>query len=266
MEFLVIWLITIVVSMGMDVANELRMFKDTADAGYKINVKRLSELTKQLYPNATKVTFLSMLTPILNIVQILQETIQYNNVRPMMLDQLRVSDVLEEMSEIEKTEYLKNPTGLNAVIVSLKSEIRLSNATLLKIDEGTRHGEIYYKMGESLDDITILKVSGSASRLTVEEQKKKVIEVWKTVVQAGMEKYGDSEKFIETLNNDKIIDLGDSNDDKRGEETTLQPPQGSSIRDQSQMLESTQDCLLEEQEETQLTQMKKGPRLLRKRK
>lgn len=121
MEFLALWLGTCVASFGMEITNELRMFKDAADAGYKIDVKRLSELGMQLNPNATKETLLSMLIPIFNVMQVFQRTIQYNNVRPMILDQLSVIDALEEMTESEKAEYLKNPTGLNALVVPLKS-------------------------------------------------------------------------------------------------------------------------------------------------
>ena len=64
-------------------------------------------------------------------MKVFQKIIEYNNIRPMILDQLNIIDVLEEMSETEKTEYLKNPTGLNAVLILLKSEERLSE----KIDE-----------------------------------------------------------------------------------------------------------------------------------
>lgn len=266
MEFLVLWLGTSVASFGMEIVNELRMFKDAADAGYKIDVKRLSELGKQLNPNATKATLLSMLIPIFNVMQVFQRTIQYNNVRPMILDQLSVIDALEEMSEIEKTEYLKNPTGLNALIVPLKSEIRLSKATSLKINDGNDHSEIYYEMGESLDDITILKVSGSASRLTVEEQKEKVVEAWKTVVQAGMEKYGDAETLIDTLKSSTSIDLSDSKEDKKDEETTSLIPQRLSISEQKQALESLKSELLEEKEVVQSTQTNKGLTLSKRRK
>lgn len=81
MEFLILWLGTSVASFGMEIANELRMTKDVADAGYKIDVKRLSELGKQLNPNATKATLLSMLIPIFNVVQVFQRTIQYNTIQ-----------------------------------------------------------------------------------------------------------------------------------------------------------------------------------------
>lgn len=269
MEFLILWLGTSIASFGMEIANELRMFKDTADAGYKVDVKRLSELGKQLNPNATKTTLISMLIPIFNVMQVFKRTIQYNNVRPMILDQLSVIDSLEEMSEIEKAEYLKNPTGLNALIVPLKTEIRLSKATTIVINDDNEHSEIYYEMGESLNDITILKVSGSVSNLTVEEQKKKVIEAWKTVVKEGKKKYGNTETFINTLKSNKSINLDDSKeDDKKDEETTttLPIPQELSISEQKQALESLKSELLVEKEVVQSVQTDKGPTLSKRKK
>ena len=173
MEFLVLWLVTCVASFGMEFANGLRMFKDLADAGYKVDEKRFLELGKQLNPNETKAI---LLIPVFNLIQVFQKTILYNKVRPIILDQLSVMDVLKEMSEIEKTEYLKNPTGLNALVVSLKTEIRLSKAKKIEINDGNEHGEIFYEIGKSFADITILKVTGSVSRLNAEEQKKKIIE------------------------------------------------------------------------------------------
>ena len=201
MEFLIIWLSTVAVSFGMEIANELRMFKDVADAGYKIDIRRLSDLSKQLNPNASKATLLSMLIPIFNIMQVFQRTVQYNNARPMILDQLNVMDALEEMSEIENQEYQKKPTGLNALLIPLKDEIRISKAASIKIETDTEKSEIFYEMDDSLENITILKVNGDASRLTVDEQKKKVIEAWKNIVSAGMEKYGDKESFANALRN-----------------------------------------------------------------
>ena len=266
MEFLALWLGTCVASFGMEITNELRMFKDAADAGYKIDVKRLSELGMQLNPNATKETLLSMLIPIFNVMQVFQRTIQYNNVRPMILDQLSVIDALEEMTESEKAEYLKNPTGLNALVVPLKSEIRLSKAISIKINDGNEHSEIYYEMGESLDDITILKVIGSASRLTVEEQKKRVIEAWETVAQAGMRKYGSTEALIDNLKSNTSIDLSDSKEDRKDEETISPISQELNISKQKRALESLKSELLEEQKTVQSVQTDKWPILSKRKK
>ncbi len=204
MEFLVFWLGTIAISFGMEIANELRMFKDVADAGYKVDVKRLSKLEKELNPNVIKATLLSMLIPIFNLIQVKREEQRYNNVRLMILEQLRVIDALEEMSEIEKTEYLKNPTGLNALIVPLKIE-KASNATSVKINGS----EFYFELGESLDDITILKAEGEASRLTIEEQKRLVKEGILSVAKDEYEKSCDKKSAVHAsmkriMNGEKI--------------------------------------------------------------
>lgn len=264
MEFLVLWIGTSITSFCMEMANELRMFKDVADAGYKIDTRRLSNLSKQLNPNASKATLLSMLIPIFNIMQVFQRTVQYNNARPMILDQLNVMDALEEMSEIEKLEYQKKPTGLNALLIPLKAKIRLSKAASIKIETDTEKSEIFYEMDDSLENITILKVNGDASRLTVDEQKKKVIEAWKIIVSAGMEKYGDEESFTNALRNNTNLDLSHSLDDKK--EEVAKPIQKLSISDQKQALENLKNELLEEQQTTQKSHIESGPTLTKKRK
>lgn len=264
MEVLVLWLFTIIASFGMEIANELRLYKDVADAGYKIDGERLSKFNEQLFSNETKIERLSILVLGINILMELKKTIQFNNVKPVILDQLRVIDVLEEMTKIEKIEYLKNPTGLNALIVLLKSEI--SKATSIKIKDGNEYSEIYYEMGESVDDITILKVSGPASKLTVEEQKKKVVEAFPIVVEAEIKNYGDIETLTDTLKSNTSIELSDSKEDKKDEETTSPTPQKLNISEQKQTLESLKSELLEEREVVQSTQTDKGLTLSKRRK
>ena len=253
MNFLVLWLGTSIAIFIMEIANELRMFKDVADFGYKIDVNRLSELGKQLNPNANKITLLSMLIPVLNVIQVFQRTIQYNNIRTMILDQLRVIDALEEMSEMEKSEYLKNPTRLNAFIVPLKSEIRLSTASSIKIE----NSEIYFKMGKSFEDITILKVIGSANRLSIEEQKKKVTE---TLYKASNELQSDDEEILNEKLNNINKDLSDNRENKKITQ------QEFSIINQKKALENLKNELLEEQKTAQFIQTDKGSSLSKRRK
>lgn len=192
MQFLFLWLGTSVASFGMEIVNELRLYKDIADAGYKVNTERLLELRNQVDPESIKFSRLSLLIPLFNMVQVFQNVIQYNNSRLVLLDQLSVIDAIEEMSSFEKIEYLKNPTGLNALIVALKSENRLLNAKSLKIDGNSEHNKIYYEAGEDINDITILKTTGTASRLSVEEQKEKVVESEKI------------KRFLEKLSNESL--------------------------------------------------------------
>ena len=121
MEFLVLWLGTTAASFAMELANEFKIFKDAADAGYKIDTKRLSEFQKQLSPDATKITFLSMLIPLYNVMSVFQRVIQYENARPMILDQLSVTGVLEEMSDYEKKRIFKKTNRIKCTYCTIKS-------------------------------------------------------------------------------------------------------------------------------------------------
>lgn len=259
MKIVVLWISTVAASFCIELTNELRMFKDVADAGYKINIDRLSDLSKKLNPDASKITLLSMLIPIFNIIQVFERITKYNNIRPMLLDQLSVIDALEEMSEIEKQEYQKRPTGLNAILVPFKLEVRIAKADSVKIENDNEKSEIFYEIGDSLDDITILKVAGDAYRLTEAEQKKKVIEAIKSSLLAETEEYDDVENATNTIKDNDYLELKDI-DNK--EEQKVTPKQESSLSRQKQALEDLKNKLIEEKEQA----AQKSPAKTKKRK
>ena len=258
MKIVVLWISTVAASFCIELTNELRMFKDVADAGYKINIDRLSDLSKKLNPDASKITLLSMLIPIFNIIQVFERITKYNNIRPMLLDQLSIIDALEEMSEIEKQEYLKKPTGLNAILVPFKLEVRIAKADSVKIENDNEKSEIFYEIGDSLDDITILKVAGDAYRLTEAEQKKKVIEAIKSSLLAETEEYDDVENATNTIKDNDDLEL--KNTDNK-EEQKVTPKQESSLSRQKQALEDLKNKLIEKQQAAQ-----KPPAKTKKRK
>ena len=267
MEFLIIWLSTVAVSFGMEIANELRMFKDVADAGYRVDVNRLSELGKQLNPNSVNVTLFSLLMPVVNIMYVFQRAIQYNNVRPMILDQLNVIDVLKEMTELEKIEYLEKPTGLNAAFVTLKSEKPYLNLLLygssIEINRGDEHSKIYYKTDRKTGEIIILKAIGDASKLTVEEQKNKIEEAYKNLIRSGIESYGDAEKFTEALKNTSSMYLSNTEEVKKHNETSSQE---LSVSEQKELLENLKGELLERKENAQSSKIEEEKTLLKRKK
>lgn len=258
MKIVVLWISTVAASFCIELTNELRMFKDVADAGYKINIDRLSDLSKKLNPDASKITLLSMLIPIFNIIQVFERITKYNNTRPMLLDQLSIIDALEEMSEIEKQEYQKRPTGLNAILVPFKLEARIAKSDSVKIENDNEKSEIFYEIGDSLDDITILKVAGDAYRLTEAEQKKKVIEAIKSSLLAETEEYDDVENATNTIKDNDDLELKDT-DNK--EEQKVTPKQESSLSRQKQALEDLKNKLIEKQQAAQ-----KSPAKTKKRK
>lgn len=265
MEFLVLWLGTTAASFAMELANEFKIFKDAADAGYKINMKRLSEFQKQLSPDATKITFLSMLIPLYNVMSVFQRVIQYENARPMILDQLSVTGVLEEMSDYEKKEYSKRPTGLNAIIVPLKAESKLSKATKVTINGVFGESIVYCEIDKTSHDINILSVSGPVSRLTVEEQKEKVIETMIKILRPEVGELNNKEISSENIKESEKLDLSDGIEIEKDEETSLSCSPKPSISEQKQTLEKLKRELLEEQEMSQSNKTDKGPTLTKRK-
>jgi len=152
MTILVLWLFTIIVSLGMELSNGLRLFKDVADAGYKIDITRISELSEEFAPDVLKTTFIERFIPVYNIFKQFQIRLQYDNTKYLMVDQLRTVDCLVEMTEEEREEYLKNPTGLNILFIHIKSE-------------DAKCSDVSYEK----DDTTILKRRDSLSELSIEE-------------------------------------------------------------------------------------------------
>jgi len=194
MELMILWIITIVLSFIFDIKNRFRIFKDVADEGYKININRMSELNKDINPDQTKITYLSLLVPFINLVIVIDKILKYNESRPMILEQLSVMDALDEMTDYEKEEYKKHPTSFNAFLTPIKSEIDLKNAIIVKITDAKGTSEIFYKRDSKFDDIKILKVNGPLSSLNNEELKLKVKEYYESLAKNLVNKFGDIEK------------------------------------------------------------------------
>ena len=168
---------TIILSIVLDFKNGFRLYKDIADAGYKIDAKRYSEIQKELYPDATKVNFLSLCIPFYNFFYVLKKVMEYNNSREMIVDQLNSFGVLEEMTDLEKKHYEKNPTGFNAVYGSIALEVKLMNSLKMEINDEEMKGTVYYKYGKTIRDIKVVETTIDTKKFSLEEQAKKVLAI-----------------------------------------------------------------------------------------
>lgn len=126
MEYVLLYIGTVIMSFGIEIQNEFNQIKDVADAGYKLDFSRLTEIQNQLSSNFSKLKILKMLIPIYNILDVVKSTTIYEKNRPILIEQLKIIDVLQEMSEEEKQMYLKKPTGFNALVITIKSIIKES--------------------------------------------------------------------------------------------------------------------------------------------
>lgn len=170
---------SVIASTVIEISNELRFFKDIADAGYKINIDKLTELSKSL--NNDK-TLAFLLIPIINIFQVFQNVMTYNNQKEDILNSSHIVGLIEEMTPIEKKMYQDNPTSINALLVPLKYYNRCLSANKIKIMTNDYPSEITYDIDKD-KNITILKVEGYLSN----KDEEFILNIVKNSIQAQKE-------------------------------------------------------------------------------
>ncbi len=102
----------------------LTMFNDVAKEGYIIDLEKFSDKNE-----SSNHLLLSLFIPFINLLVITKTVFEYSNSKEFLIDQLRVNDALKEMTLFEKEEYKKKPTGFNALMLSVNSDI---NELLIK--------------------------------------------------------------------------------------------------------------------------------------
>ena len=248
MNFYIWWIVSIIASFGMEIQNELRLFKDVADEGYKVDNKKLSELQKQINPDATKISLLQLLIPGFNIFTVFKRAFQYNQIRPILLNQLSVMGLLETMSEEEKKEYQKKPTGLNALIVPLKHEIiskQIDKSITLFYED--KENKVEFKCEN--DDITIIKILGPMSNLSEIRQKEIIKERLRELFGKAINKYGDVNSFAQELAHNKGLKINLSDVEINEENNTKDMSiQQKELAEQKEQLMSYRDQILSAKE------------------
>lgn len=175
MEYLVLWFGTSFISFLLQVIKELRIYKDIANEGYKINTSKLSFMNNKISPDCSKISFMIMLIPGFNIFSALNSVLNYNKTKS--LNYLKKIDVLEEMTDDEKREYVSSSTGLKAYSINYIDKTK-SLIHAIKINDEFLKSEITYKIDDD-GDITVLNVLGDLADLSLEEQKHEIMEIWR---------------------------------------------------------------------------------------
>ena len=120
-------------------------------------------------------------------------------------------------------------------------------------------GKIFYKFNDTYDDVTVLKATGTLSRLTEEEQKKIVMDSWKEFVTSGVEQYGGEEEFIKALKSDSNLHIEKKEESKPSSLSELD------ISEQKKALEIFKEELFNGQEVTEAFH-EDGQTLIKKKK
>lgn len=169
-QFIIMWFITIIMSIYMSIKNSALLFKDVADAGYKIELSKIKEVYDSIGPDFDRNNKLIFLIPFVNLLNQVNVTIKYNDMRPFLLDELNAMNCLEEMSDLEKEKYNENKTGFTAIKIS--SGYYEIGSTKIDVYIGEEKCTVYYILQK--DGVKIVKATGSFNDLSLAEQKEKL--------------------------------------------------------------------------------------------
>jgi len=171
MQLLIIWLSSVVASFIMEITNDLRLVKDVADNDCKIDINKLKKFSHEKNFKYSKTVLLSLLIPFINLMGVLQRTVQYNNERTMIIDKLNVLDALIPMTKEEIEEYKQKPTSLKALVMTAKSTIIAKEEIItVSFNKNDKYNLIRFRIDENNNKI-ITEVEGPIADLSIFEQR-----------------------------------------------------------------------------------------------
>ena len=157
MTILSTYILSIIISLVLNIRLQLIVFKDLYDNGYKYNNKMLNEYDRKVQSEYIGIKYrtVSLLVPLLNMILSVADIVEYENNKFNLYYQLHKNYCLTELSEYEKDVYDQNPSGLNAMINPIKCAINARKYDAVTINEGNKKGTIYFKADEDLNNIII---------------------------------------------------------------------------------------------------------------
>ena len=197
-EILSVWIGSIILSFAMNISNVLKIVKDLADLGYKINNNKLSRLNKEMNPEYVKNRSLMLFFPIVNVMTVVADRIKYIQSSSAYFNKLDALRTIEEMSDYKKIAYAQNSTVLNAILLQIKMETKLKNAFKVKLADKS---VIYFD--KENDEIVIYKAEGPFSNLSGIEQKRKITEIYNRFAEEIYLNYEEIEGLMNSLINEK---------------------------------------------------------------
>ena len=165
-SLIIIYILTIIVSFCFRISIAFDCIKYVADNGYKIDFYNLQKINLDNVLSI-KVKFSIYLPFFLNILYHFKLLFTYTDNKYLILDELRILDALEEMTEEEFEEYKKNPGLLNAIMVGALNSEKDKFATI------KYHGitnSVLYRVDDETSEIEIIKIAGNMKKLKEIEQ------------------------------------------------------------------------------------------------
>ena len=157
----------------IDTVSLLRIFRDLADQGFKIDYEKLEEFCQNYDSKESSCDrLLRILIPPYSFCKTYCDIKLYNESYRDLIQAMYTLGLITEMNDFELREYQKNPSTMNAIMVPIWCEARFANAYHLKLDDSQYPSEIWFELrnlnGES--KIEILLATGPIANQSPENQ------------------------------------------------------------------------------------------------
>ena len=124
MGLLITYLVSVIVSVAMELKLGVQVYKDYADQGYIFNPKRNSEVSDENYEIYGKGNLMLHLVPVINIFNEIKKVATYYRDFEDSIDGMLSKGCIRKMTKEEEEAYKKKPTGKNALNLANESEQR----------------------------------------------------------------------------------------------------------------------------------------------
>ena len=212
MNFLILWVLTIISSYGVVIYSSINLMKNVYDEGYKFNKEILKDFSNKMQDLPfNKIFKLSMLIPFYNLFTSFKIMFDYSQYLNRVLLELKTLGIIEEMTEFEKQEYEKNPS----IKTGLISQSRLEKAMKITIKEELGESVAYVEVNDK-EELDIIYATGPISRLSKEERNAKVEKIFKEMIKelvdSSIQKLSSSENdIIENEQENELSNYGAEN-------------------------------------------------------
>ena len=208
MEFFIGWMSTIAATSVIRLFTVFSIMKDVANQGFKLNINKMHKNIDSL-PNSDETGADKIIdyVPLVNMMNSFNQFTQYVYNRDSYLMALDQLDVVDEMSEVEKIDYKRNPSIIS-ILKMYRNEAR-------REEEERREQELKYTL-QKVHEMHVLEEyneyfhNSQKSIVEYELDKKTRIHGKYDDVKDQLEQYryvetGDSGRIYYTIDNNKCI-------------------------------------------------------------
>ena len=160
-----IYIVSILVSAGVDIDQFMWTLRDMARKGFKFDLNKIA--IKDIFASKKGILNWEYLIPGFNVWRAYERNVDYYENSDQVIDVFIKNDVVYKMNRREKHKFLKKPNKLKVFSFLAKDAVELLRMENVVIDNDEFKGEIFYQVKHG--EIFISRVTGNLESLSEEK-------------------------------------------------------------------------------------------------